>query len=190
MKQKERIVIKTNYEGNDIELTFRQPNKLNYSEAISNLSKQDYYEAIDILVQNCYLQTEGDIDLINEEPLKMQISDSILLKFLDFSSVDISTNYTGEKYKAEYKKLKKDNELLFTVTVNDDSVFFIKSLDRTDYKNIFNKSISSPLQALDYIYQELKVGGDDIYDNDKYYVSCFQISDYLLKYKSNTVKKK
>lgn len=176
--------------GESLTLTFREPNKLIYSQAISNLNQNDYFETINTIVKNCYIKGDSGIDLVDDDAGIIQLSNAILNKFFKFQNVEILQAYNGEKHKDLYEKLKKEHDVVHFVKVGEEYEFFIRGLSRNDYKNIFNLSISSPLQALNHIYQELCLGGDDVYSDNLAYVSCFKLSDYLLQFKANDVKKK
>jgi len=185
-------IIEFNYDGEILNLEFKKPSKLVFAAMLQQINKQDYYSAIEILIKNCYIKTKG-FDLLNDEIAKIKISGDLISEFIKFKTVNIETSYKGKKLKKDYESLLNQYPYVFCVTVgNEDEeqkTFFLKPLSKNDYKQIFNFLINNPLKALDYVWSNLKVGGDDVISDDDYYISCMNISEYLLSYKQNEVKK-
>ena len=126
--------------------------------------------------------------------------------FLTFKQVRITDTYTDERHKEVFKSASKGTKLLAVVigypeldeddqeaviSPEDYKVMFIKPLDRNDYKELFNRSFKSQMSALDWVLANKYVGGDKITKADTLdYVSCFSVSDFLLRYKEVDIKKK
>jgi hypothetical protein len=186
---KSYLSIPTKIKGELVELKFNNPSRLVYSNVFQDLAKQNYYDAIDSIIMNCYIKS-NDIDLVNNEPLKMSLTTELMRLFFTFKEVVINAVYLGEKYKELYKELLFKHKFVFHIRVGEDKEFFLKPLEKEDYKAIFNQVIKSPLGALNYIFNNLFLGGDDIMNDTPSFVSCFLIPDFLLKYKEEDIKKK
>ncbi len=192
IKKKEVIIIKTSFNNEDFEFKFRKPTKLIYSLILQDYSKGKLYEIAETIIKNCLIKEEDDsIDLINDLPFIAHLMGDLATEILNLKSVKIDTNvYKGSKYKTEYAKLKKQYPYIFVVTVDEKYVMFLKPLTREHYRNVFNKSANDLLSGLNYIYQNLNIGGDDLYSDDDVYMSCFNLGDYLVTYKEVEIKKK
>lgn len=188
MTKKEKrteIIIKKEVDGEELTFTFREPSKLLYSTIIKNIQKSDYYSAIDAFIKTCFIDI-GCYNLIDDEQLKVSLSTDIIEKVFNFKHIDVVDDYNGD---VEYDNLKKQHRTIITLTIDNEKVFF-KTLGRNDYREVFNRSIASPIAGLDYVYSKLKVGGADISKNVLSYVSCMQLTDFMLKYREKVVKKK
>jgi len=200
MKKEVNKVLSLPYEGDFVDLEFKPLTKLTYANVFKHFKEADHFEAIDVILKNCYVKGENGIDLINDQATKMSMANQIISKLLVFKPVDISITYSGKKHKKSYDELVSKHGFVFVVTIDaeteenesdGESVVFLKPLkDRFQYKEIFNLNIKSPLRSLDYIYKNLYLGGDNINKNIVHYVSCFSISDYILTFKDNQFKKK
>lgn len=180
------IKLKVFIDGKEKELTFRNPSKLVYSKGYEKVQEKDYFGAADVIVKNCLVEELEESDF---ERSLVAISNRILMEFFKFSEIKVVDDYKTKS--KEYVKLKATHPTIITVLVGEDAdAIYFKPLSRFDYKEIYNLSFLSNIQALDYIFDKLMIGGKDITKDVKTYLSCIKIIDYLLAYKNKAVEKK
>lgn len=185
MKNENKLIeLTAQIDGEDVVFKFKQPSKLVFSKAYNSMTENDYFMAVEIIIDNC-LQNELDSD--GKERMIVLLSAPIIAEFFKFETVNIIDDYKGNS--KEYKELKINNPIILTLFAGNYKIF-IKPLSRFDYKEIYNRSIISSIDALDYVFNNLKIGGDDIQKNLPVYFSCIKVSEYLLMYKHNSIKKK
>jgi len=153
-------------------LEFKYPNKLTYKNVLDKLKEDDTAGAFEILFDDCLNQLDNNFEFDDKIGYFTELSSN----FLSFKEADIIY----------------DNNI-YTVSINSKE-FKIRKPNREEIKHLFNLSIKSSVDALGYIYNNLKIEGyifnmSDINDIVDYY-SLHQLSGVLIYNKSLDLKKK
>jgi len=157
----------------DKALEFRYPNKLIYKSVLDKLKADDTAAAFEILFDDCLNQLDNKFEFED----KVYYFEELANKFLGFKEMNL---------------VAEDNK--YNISVNGKE-FIISKPDRNQVKELFNLNLKSSIDALNYVYRNLKISGyefdlnnniEDIVD----YYSMHQLASVLVFNKNLDLKKK